>query len=226
MPCVVTAHAGREVQDENSYSTVSIAGLRYEELVTEDQIAKYGSANAGVDMAARAPGAPVQDDASLIPFQLRVVLHLLSGFTSVKAKSRPVIVLFFSLVACFLGNPALANISSMWFTVFSGVFVWMLTAVHGAFAESRLRTAVVVFFDYGCAVFIFIVYSEMPNRSSVPAVFILVCGIIQILHLVYFAAVLIFALFYSVFRWCVPAGHGNRGAPALNQIAPALQPEL
>ena len=203
-----------------------MTGMERDEFNIECQLAKFSTADADVNMAARAPGAPVQDDASLIPFQLRVVLHLLSGFTSVKAKSRPVIVLFFSLVACFLGNPALANISSMWFTVFSGVFVWMLTAVHGAFAESRLRTAVVVFFDYGCAVFIFIVYSEMPDRSSVPAVFILVCGILQILHVVYFAAVLIFALFYYVFRWCVPAGHGNRGAPALNQIAPALQPDL
>jgi hypothetical protein len=211
---------------------MSVIGMECNQFKMEIRIAKFGTANADVNMQARAPGAPVQDVDSRIPFQLLVILHLLSAFTSGKAKSRPAFVLFFSLVACFFGSPAVANISSMWFSLFSAVFVWMLSVVFGGLPESTARTAIAMFFDYGCAVFIFIVYSELPDRSCVAAVVILSCGILQILHLVYFAAVLVFALFYSAFRWCVPAGNGGAlaMAPALNQIAPApacdAQPDL
>jgi hypothetical protein len=181
---------------------VSMTGTSREDFAFKVHAAMYGVA-----------------DAALL-YQLLAILHLLGGFSSEKAKLRPAMILYFGLLTCFFGSSAVSNISSIWFSFFSVVFVWILSAVFAIFPESPARTMVVAFFDYGCAVFTFVVYSELPDRLNPSAILILICGILQILHIVFFAGLLVFALCFSCFRWCCPAG--NRPA----QIAPAPGSEL
>ena len=174
------------------------------------------------------PGLPAgaRDGASRVPHRLYIFVQLLTGCSSEIAKLRPALVQLLGLLtllfaACAYAN---ANISAVnidkWFSVYSFVFVWMLPNVF-SIPASPFRTFLVVVFDYGGALFTFMIWKHLPladptitTASNSPyAVGIMICGVLHIIHLLFLGAVLVLAFCFACFRWIRDRLVPNRIAP-------------
>jgi hypothetical protein len=179
-----------------------------------------------VRAASAGPGFSVRDERSLIPYQLVIFLDLLAGCLSEKAKLRPAIVQLLGLLTCLFASLAYANANTSavdtdkWFSVYSWVFVWMLPSVF-FIPASPFRTFVVIVFDYGGAIFIFMIWKHLPPADPTTGASnvsfergILTCGVLYIIHLLFLGVVLVLAVCFACFHWI-----HDRLVP--NQIAPA-----